>query len=140
MNGLDSSIVVYALDPATKEHEKSRDSILSMQGWAINPTVVHEAYHTLVFKRGLSSADARSKLDALVRDRRTRFLNLTKTISLYSMELASEFSLGGRDSLILGCYLRGGIEEVLTHDRDLLRIGKLEYRGREVILRDPLAA
>ena len=140
MNGLDSSIIVYALDPTTEEHEKSRDSVLSMRGWAINPTVVHEAYHTLVFKRGFSSTDARSKLDALVRDKRTTFLNLTKTISLYSMELASEFGLGGRDSLILGCYLRGGVEEVLTHDRELLRIGKLEYRDREVTLRDPLDA
>ena len=140
MNGLDSSIVVYALDPTTQEHEKSMDSILSMQGWAMNPTVVHEVYHTLVFKRGFSPADARSKLGTLVRDRRTKFLNLTKVTSLYSMELASEFDLGGRDSLILGCYLRGGIEEVLTHDRELLRIGKLAYRGREVILRDPLAA
>ncbi len=140
MNGLDPSIVVYALDPTTEEHGKPKDSILSIQRWAVNATVVHEVYHTLVFKRGFSSADSRLKLGTLVRDSRTAFPNPTKAISLYSMELASEFDVGGRDSLILGCYLKGGIERVLTHDRELLRIGKLEYRGRGVILADPLAA
>jgi predicted nucleic acid-binding protein len=138
LNGIDSSILVYALDPTTNEHVKARDSILSTQTWAINPTVVHESYHTLVFKRGMSPGDGRLKLRALVRDRGTAFLNLTKAISDYSLDLGSEFNLGGRDALIVGCYLRNGMETMLTHDRELLRLKRLRFKGREIAFVDPL--
>ncbi len=139
MNGIDSSILVYALDPTTDEHVKARDSILLTQTWAINPTVVHESYHTLVFKRGMSPGDGRLKLRALVRDRRTAFLNLTKAVSLYSLDLGPEFNLGGRDALIVGCYLRNGMETMLTHDKELLRLKRLRFKGREIAFVDPLA-
>jgi predicted nucleic acid-binding protein len=138
LNGVDSSILVYASDPTTIEHVRARESVLSMQRWALNPTVVHEVYHTLVFKRGMSPKDAKLKLVALVKDSRTLFLNLTKTISLYSLELGSLFNLGGRDSLIVGCYLRNGMEEMLTHDKKLLQLKKLSFKGREITFTDPL--
>ena len=139
MKGVDSSILVYALDPVTKEHAAARDAILSLQEWAINPTVVHEVYHTLVFKRGLKPNDAKSKLKAVARDRRTRFFNITKKISLYSLDLASEFNMGGRDSLIVGCYMMNGAETMLTHDTGLLATSKVAFRGRLISFSDPLA-
>ena len=138
MNGIDSSILVYALDPTTDEHVSARDSILSTQAWAINPTVVHESYHALVFKRGMSPGDARLKLGAFIRDRRTTFLNLTKTISLFSLDLGPKLSLGGRDALIVGCYLRNGMETTLTHDKDLLSLQRLRFKDREMKFVDPL--
>lgn len=127
------------MDPTTDEHPTAKNAMLSLQNWAMNPTVVHEVYHTLVFKRGMVPSDAKSKLNALVRDPRTSFLNITKTISLYSLDLASEFNMGGRDSLIIGCYMHNGIEAMLTHDSDLLEIGKVTFRGRQVSFNDPLA-
>jgi predicted nucleic acid-binding protein len=139
LNGIDSSILVCALDPTTDEHVKARDSILSTRAWAINPTVVHEVFHTLVFKRGMSPGDARLKVRALVRDKRTIFLNLTKTISLYSLDMGPEFNLGGRDSLIVGCYMRNGMETMLTHDKELLKHKKLRFKAREIAFVDPLA-
>ena len=83
MNGIDSSLLVYALDPMSIEHLVASNSILSLENWAINPTVVHEVYHTLVFKRGMKPNDGRSKLKAVLRDKRTRFFNITKKVSLY---------------------------------------------------------
>ena len=139
MNGIDSSILVYALDPTTGEHMKARDSLLSLRSWAINPTVVHEVYHTLVFKRRMSTEDAQAKLRALIRDRRSTFLNITKAISLYSLDLAIEFNMGGRDSVIVACYLRNGMEIMFTHDNELLRLEKLGFRGREIAFINPLA-
>lgn len=139
MNGVDSSILVYAMDPMTAEHEKAKRAFLSQESWALNPTVVHEAYHALVFRRGMLARDARSKLHVLVGDKRTKFLNITKTISLHSLDLASEFNMGGRDSLIVGCYLLGGMESVLTHDGDLLNLGKVRFRGRQIAFSDPIA-
>lgn len=140
MNGIDSSILVYAMDPTTSEHRRARDSLLSLQSWAINPTVVHEVYHTLAFKRKMSPNDARSKLGIIVKDKRTNFLNITKTVSLYSLDLASEYEMGGRDSLIIGCYMRNGIETMLTRDKELLNLKKLRFRGRQITFADPLAS
>ena len=139
MNGIDSSILVYAMDPTTNEHAKARDAIMALQDWALTPTVVHEVYHTLAFRRGMLAEDAKSKLRALMNDRRTKFLNITKTISLFSLDLASEFKLGGRDSLIVGCYLRNGMEAVLTHDRELLDLSRVRFRGRQIVFADPIA-
>lgn len=139
MNGIDSSILVYAMDPTTDEHSKAKDAVLTLQSWAINPTVVHEAYHTLAFKRNMSPNDAKSKLGVLVRDGRTHFLSITKTVSLYSLDLASAFDMGGRDSLIIGCYLRNGINEMLTHDKDLLNLKEVRFRGQQIAFTDPLA-
>lgn len=128
------------MDPKTDEHEKAREALLSLDEWAINATVVHEVYHALAFKRGMSPRDAKSKLDALIRDRRTSFLNTTRTISLYSLDLASEFGMGGRDSLIVGSFMHNGIDAMLTRDRDLLGLKKLRFRGQEIVFTDPLAA
>ena len=139
MNGVDSSILVYAMDPLTAEHDRAKRAIVALGDWALNPTVVHEVYHALVFKRGMLPQDAKSKLRVLVNDRRTKFLNITKTISLYSLDLASEFNLGGRDSLIVGCYLHSGMVSVLTHDSDLLHLGKVRFNGRQIAFTDPIA-
>lgn len=100
--GLDSSIVVYAMDPTTDEHAASREAILSLEGWVVNPTVIHEVYHTLVFKRKMSPDDVRLKLRTFIGDGRTTFLNITKTVTSFSLDLAAEFDMGGRDSLIVG--------------------------------------
>ncbi len=126
------------MDPTTNEHARARDAIMALQDWALTPTVVHEVYHTLTFRRGMLAKDAKSKLRVLISDRRTKFLNITKTISLYSLDLASEFKLGGRDSLILGCYLRNGMEVLLTHDRQLLDFRTIRFRGRQITFADPL--
>ena len=139
MKGVDSSILVYALDPETKEHSGAVRAVLSLQDWAVNPTVVHEIYHTLVFKRAMKPGDANLKIKTLLRDRRTHFFNITKTISLYSLDLASEFNMGGRDSLIIGCYMMNGLEGMLTHDGSILRIEKVDFRGRQITFHDPLS-
>lgn len=137
MNGIDSSVLVFAMDPTTSEHSIASKAILSLSGWALNPTVAHEVYHTLVFKRKMLPEDARTKLLVLINDRRSRFLNITKTVSLFSIDLAAEFNLGGRDALIVGCYMFNGAQAVLTHDRQLLRIESLEFRNRKISFVSP---
>ncbi|MHB1909176.1 MAG: hypothetical protein ACYCQJ_09965 [Nitrososphaerales archaeon] len=48
---MDSSVLVFAMDPTTPEHSIATKTVLSLTGWALNPTVAHEVYHTLVSKR-----------------------------------------------------------------------------------------
>ncbi|KPV63596.1 MAG: hypothetical protein AOA66_0728 [Candidatus Bathyarchaeota archaeon BA2] len=50
--GLDTNILCYCLDPAFPEHGKLKDLLLNLSSdnrVAINPTILHETYHTLVF-------------------------------------------------------------------------------------------
>ena len=88
----------------------------------------------------MSPGDGRLKLRSLVNDRRTVFLNLTKAISLFSLDLGSNFNLGGRDALIVGSFLRNGMETMLTHDKELLSLQILRFKGREMKFVDPIAA
>jgi hypothetical protein len=46
LTGLDSNILVYALDPLLPEHQRAKRAILGLNYWYVNPTVIHEAYHT----------------------------------------------------------------------------------------------
>lgn len=139
MNGIDSSIIVYSMDPSVQEHLKVKSVILALEEWAINPTVVHEVYHTLVYKRKMRPEDAKTKIRTLIQDRRTRFLNLNRTVSLYSLNLTVQYRMGSRDALITGCYMHYGIEKLLTHDNDLLKLKSINFKGRTIQFTDPLS-
>jgi len=81
--GLDSNILAYALDPAFPEHEAAKRAILGADSWYVNPTVVHEVYHALVFKRKKEPVSAKRKLVEFLADRRTLFMNQTKLVSVF---------------------------------------------------------
>lgn len=139
MNAIDSSVLVFAMDPTTPEHSKAKTAVFSLSEWMLNPTIIHELYHTLVFKRGMLPNDAKSKLRVLVNDERTIFFNITKTVSLYSLDLAAQFNLGGRDSLIVGCCMHNNVESMLTHDRKLVELGRINFKARQIEFNDPIA-
>jgi len=136
--GLDPDVLVYSLDPTFPEHERAKDAVLGLESWFVNPTVMHEVYHTLVFKRRMRPADARRKLEEFLRDGRTGFLNQTKLLSLFALDLAVRHNLGGRDSLIIGCYLYNRVGEMLTHDAEILALKGLRFRGRTLRITDPI--
>jgi predicted nucleic acid-binding protein len=130
------------MDPAFGEHKKaalifkrsSSDFLI-----AINPTVIHETYHTLVFKQKWTRLDASHKLLSLIHQKNVVFLNQTKSISRNAVYLANKYELGGRDSLILSNYLLNKVSELYTHERSILKLQKIEMEGRELRLTDPVA-
>ena len=138
MIGLDTNILAYALDPTFHEHDKAKRAILSSDTWAVNATVVHETYHTLVFRRKILPADSRRKIIEFLKDGRTIFINLTKTVSLFALDLAAKTDLGGRDSLIIGCFLHNKIPEMYSHDEDLTKLRKVGMKGRILHITDPI--
>lgn len=138
MIGLDTNILVYALDPTFPEHVKAKKTILSLDSWFVNSTVIHETYHALVYKRKMMPNDAKKKLIEFLGDRRTLFVNQTKLITLFSISLAVEYDLGGRDSLIIGCYLYNKIYNMLTHDDEILRLRSLKFRNKSIKFEDPI--
>ena len=100
--------------------------------------MIHETYHTLVFRRKISSFDSRRKIVEFLRDKRTGFINLTPTVSLFALDLAAKMNLGGRDSLILGCYLHNKIPEVYSHDKELVNLAKVNMKGKTLRITDPI--
>lgn len=138
MIGLDSNILAYSLDPTFREHRQAKRVILKVDARYVNPTVIHEVYHTLVFKRKMEPEAAGRKLIEFLRDEKTFFVNQTKSVSLLSLSLASKFGLGGRDSLIIGCYLHAKLSKMFTHDEEILRIKILSFRGKTIEFMDPI--
>ncbi len=136
--GIDTNILAYALDPTFSEHSEAKKAVLSSEGWAINSTVVHECYHTLVFRRKIPPVDSKLKIVELLKDSRTAFLNMTKSVSLFALDLATKTNLGGRDSLIIGCYLHNNIPEIYSHDEELTKLGRVSYKGRHARIIDPI--
>jgi hypothetical protein len=46
--------------------------------------------------------------------------------------------LGGRDSLILGCYLQNNITEIYSHDAELVKLNKISIKGKHTRITDPI--
>ncbi|MBO3803835.1 MAG: type II toxin-antitoxin system VapC family toxin [Candidatus Brockarchaeota archaeon] len=138
MTGIDTSILVYSLDPTFPEHGAAKRAVLSLEGWFVNPTVIHESYHTLVYKRRMGRMDAKAKLEGFLSDKRTSFLSQTKAVTSFSLDLAAAYDLGGRDSLIISCYLYNRIGRMITHDDKILKRMSLSFRGKSIRFEDPL--
>jgi predicted nucleic acid-binding protein len=97
VSGLDTNILCYALDPAFPEHSKAR-SILGRISpefrLAINPTVVRETYHTLVYKQKWLREDASDRILYIIRQKHIVFLNQTKSITRNAVYLSNKYELG----------------------------------------------
>src|SRR5712692_6460296 len=114
VTGLDTNVLCYALDPVFSEHKKASlvlKRLSPLSRISINSTVVHETYHTLVYKQKWLREDATDRLFSLMGQKHIVFLNQTKSISQNPIYLANKYKLGGRDSLILSNYLFNNISE-----------------------------
>lgn len=132
--GIDSNLLVAYLDKNHPDNAKTR--WLAEEEHAANPTVIHEAYHTMVFKHKASPAQVRKALDAYASA--TLFIDQTLHTTRLALRLAVKHKLGGRDSLIVANYLSSSeVETLLTLDNRLLSIGELKYRGRSLRIKHP---
>jgi predicted nucleic acid-binding protein len=138
--GLDTNVLCYILDRAFSEHNAVAGLVSSLsqeRTIAVNPTVIHECYHTLVNSQHWIREDARKRLVALLRHPYVEFYNQTKSISVLALNLAGKYPLGGRDSLILANFLANRCPTLYTHDADLLKVGQLSWRTLSMKVRDP---
>jgi predicted nucleic acid-binding protein len=68
--GLDSNIICYGLDEEYPENKKASKLILNLSTEnkiALNPTTLHETYHTLVFGQKWIPQDAVKTLKMLLK-------------------------------------------------------------------------
>ena len=103
----------------------------------MNPTVVHETYHTLVFKMKWTSNDAADALTEILDDSRVLFLNQTKDTTKTGLKFAERYGLGGRDALILANFTNPSIAELVTFDKELIRLRRVEHGRRKLTIRPP---
>ena len=75
--GLDANILCYALDDAYIEHEKTKELLLNLSSnnrIAVNPTIIHETYHVLVYSQKWLPQDASDALKILLKNPYLDFL------------------------------------------------------------------
>ena len=139
--GLDANIICYALDEAYPEHEKLEDLLLNLSPQnrvALNPTTLHEAYHTLVFGQKWVPEDAAKPLKALLKHPHAEFYNQTKQNCNLGLNLSVQHRLGGRDALMIANFLANKVPTILTHNQEILKLHKLSWRNFSVTFKDPL--
>ena len=135
--GVDTNVLVAFLD---KEHpDNSKTKILAKHRYnAVNPTIIHEAYHTLVYKQKWRREDAKNTLSDYIDLDTILFLDQTKQITKLGLVLGAKYGLGGRDSLILANFLLNSIERMITFDGDLLNLKELLVAGKRIGIKLPM--
>ncbi len=125
--GIDSHVLIAYLIPDHPDHNATKS--LTQQYHAVNPTVLHEAYHTCVFR-------LRRKPEELVKIL-TDYMDFVLCLSMNSetvrwgLKVALEHSLGGRDALILSSYgLSKEVKTFTTMDRKLLALKRVRIAGK----------
>ncbi len=140
IQGLDTNILCYALDPAFPENQRYKKIILDLSAErkvGLNPTVLHETYHVLVYDQGWDPTEARRRLVALLNHPHIEFYNQSRRISILALDLAVRHDLGGRDSLILSNLMANNVPVLYTHDRELLSLKQITDKRFAIKLEDP---
>ncbi len=117
------------LVPEHPDHKATK--LLAEEYHAVNPTVLHETYHTSVFKlRREPEETVRVLLD---------YMNLALCIPVSSvtvergLKIALKHSLGGRDALILASFLLSReVKALVTMDKSLLSLEEIRL-GKKVL-------
>jgi predicted nucleic acid-binding protein len=138
--GLDTNILCYAIDTKYPEHEKVKDLLTTLSSEnqvALNPTVLHEAYHTLVYYLEWSPEEAARRLSAMLRHPFIDFYNQTQKTSLIALNLAVKHNLDGRDALIIANYIANKTSAIYTHDKELLKLQKITWKNTNLSFKDP---
>ena len=133
--GIDTNVLVSYLDTSHPDHSKT--VWLADRDVALNPTVIHEAYHTLVFKMKWKEDEASEVLKEASNDEDNLFINQSLKTCMVGLDMAVEHRLGGRDALILANLLTGRISEFITFDESLLRLKIVKHGKRAVRVRRP---
>lgn len=125
--GIDSSVLVAYLVPEHPEHDVTKS--LANKNHAVNPTVIHETYHTCIFK--LKRVPEQTVRVLLSYMKLTLCLSITEKTTELGLKLALEHHLGGRDALILASYLSSSqVSRFVTLDQTLLRIGEAKLGSK----------
>ena len=86
-----------ALDEAYPEHEKAKSLLLNLSAEskiALNPTIIHEKYHILVFSQKWILQEAADTLKVLLKNPFIKFVNQTRKNSTIALNISVKYNLG----------------------------------------------
>ena len=129
--GIDTNVLVAFFDKDHPDNRKTKN-LMTFQYHAVNPTIIHEAYHTLVYKQKWRREDAKNTLNDYIDLDTILFLDQTKKVTKLGLEIGAIYGLGGRDSLILANFITNSIERMITFDRELLEAKIIQINEREL--------
>jgi|GEM_PF-393105 len=129
--GVDTNVLVAFLDKEHPDNPKTK-ILAAHQYLAVNPTIIHEAFHTLVYKQKWKREDAKNILTDYTDLDTILFLNQTKEITKLGLEVGVKYKIGGRDALILANFLFNSVGRIITFDKELLEVKDLLIKGKRL--------
>src|SRR3972149_3583640 len=128
---VDSNVLVAYLDREHPQHNKV--AFLSSRRVALNPTVVHETYHTLVFKMKWASDDASEALMEMLEDTSILFVNQTRDTTKIGLRFAERYALIGSDLFILSTFHNPSIVLLTIDNKKQFLRSKGKHGRRKLI-------
>ena len=126
MRGIDSNILVYALNKDLPEHLSCKDLLIDIvngnQLVSIPSIVFMESFHALVKAFNYEENEVKKRLIAIIDSKNINVLDISVSSILLAFEIAEEYKTGGRDSLIAASLLENNIQEIFSHDSDFDKI------------------
>jgi predicted nucleic acid-binding protein len=132
--GIDSNVLIAYLIPEHPDHRAT--AALKNENHAVNPTVLHETYHSCVFRlRRRPAETVRALLDYL---ELSFCLPIDSKTAKRGLKLALSHSLGGRDALILASYASSNrVRAFITFDKSLLALKEITAGRRTLPIARP---
>ena len=126
MRGLDSNILVYALNKDIPEHLLCKELLINIVNGkelvSIPSIVFMESFHALVKAFKYKVAEVKKRLIAIIDSKNINVLDISTSSILFAFEIAEKYETGGRDSLIAASLLENKIQEIYSHDSDFDKI------------------
>ena len=119
MRGIDSNIIIYAVNQDLPEHIKCKDLFIKiskgLEPVAIPSIIFMESFHALV--RAYKYIESE-----VIDSENINVLDMSVSTIILAFEIAEEYKTGGRDSLIAASLLENNIKEIYSHDKDFDKI------------------
>ncbi len=126
MRGIDSNILVYALNKDLPEHLHCKQLLINIVNGkelvSIPSIVFMECFHALVKAFNFSEVEVKKRLIAIIDSININVLDISTSSIILAFELSEKYRTGGRDSLIAASLLENKIQEIYSHDRDFDKI------------------
>lgn len=126
MRGIDSNILVYALNKDLPEHLACKELLINIVNGkelvSIPSIVFMECFHALVKAFKYREVEVKKRLIAIIDSKNINVLDISTSSILFAFEIAEKYRTGGRDSLIAASLLENKIQEIYSHDSDFDKI------------------
>lgn len=122
MKGIDSNIIIYALNSDLPEHTfcvQLLENIANGEETIGIPSIVFmESYHALVYSYKFKHSEVKKRLTTFIDSEYIIIYNISTSTLLHAFEIAGQYNIGGRDALISASLLENNIKQIYSHDKD----------------------